>query len=134
MFQTGGLAYVYLIYGMYDMFNVVTNIAGKPHAILIRAVAPDIGIETMLERRKFLTLNSGLTSGPGKLARAMGIQRAHSGLSLQEDQIWLEEPRIHVDQEQIIASPRVGVEYAGEDALLPYRFRIRGSKWTSSAP
>lgn len=133
MFQRGGHAYVYLIYGMYNLFNVITNVENEPHAVLIRGIEPIEGIETMVERRKAKKLSHRLTAGPGVLTKALGIDRDHTGHTLLSSPIWLEDRNIHVPTGAIIASPRVGVDYAGEDALLPYRFRIADNPWTSPA-
>ncbi len=133
MYEPGGTAYVYLCYGIHHLFNVVTNLGGTPHAVLVRALEPLEGIETMLERRGMEKLVPALTAGPGSLSQAMGIHFRHSGLKLSGDEVWIEDRGIRVKKADIIASPRVGVSYAGEDALLPYRFRIKGNAWTSKA-
>ncbi|MBA3238475.1 MAG: DNA-3-methyladenine glycosylase [Parachlamydiaceae bacterium] len=127
MFQQGGVCYVYLCYGIHFLFNVITNTQDIPHAVLIRAIKPVDGLESMLERRKQTKLNAKLTSGPGTLSQALGITIAHSGLSLTGPQIWIEDRGVMIDPKDIIASPRVGVDYAKEDALLPWRFRINKS-------
>jgi DNA-3-methyladenine glycosylase len=133
MYACGGTAYVYLCYGIHDMFNVVTSQEGDPQAILVRAIMPTQGIETMTQRRRLSKVNYNLTAGPGAAARALGIKVQHSGLDLQSDLIWIEESDAIVSKMEIIASPRVGVAYAGNDALLPYRFRIQNNPWTSPA-
>lgn len=133
MYEKGGIAYVYLCYGIHHLFNIVTNAKTIPHAVLIRAIEPLEGIDMMLKRRKKQQLEYTLTSGPGSLSEAMGIHYSHSGISLIKDQIWIEDQGIKIKQENIIASPRVGVAYAKEDALLPYRFRIKDNPWTSKA-
>jgi DNA-3-methyladenine glycosylase len=133
MYALGGTAYVYLIYGVHPMFNIVTGEVGTPHAILVRAIEPIMGIETMLKRRKLDHLAPKLTAGPGALAKALGIKTAHSGSDLLSDEIWIEDHGISLGIDQILASPRVNVDYAGDDALLPYRFRIRNNPWTSPA-
>lgn len=125
MFGEGGTAYVYLCYGIHHLFNVVTAGAGTPHAILIRAGKPLQGIETMLARRGKSQLDKSLLAGPGSLAKAMGITTALSGQSLFGDQIWIEDQQIAVDDNAIWSGPRVGVDYAREDASLPYRFVLR---------
>ena len=125
MYATGGTAYVYLCYGIHSLFNVVTNVEGVPHAILIRGIAPLSGIETMEQRRKKKATTRGFASGPGTVSQALGIHYKHSGLSLLEDQLWLEDAGIVLQQEDILVSARIGVDYAAEDALLPYRFNIR---------
>jgi DNA-3-methyladenine glycosylase len=133
MYENGGISYVYLCYGIHHLFNVVTNIKGIPHAVLIRALEPVEGIDGMLRRRKKKQPDYSLTSGPGSLSEALGIHYSHSGISLSADKIWIEDEHIRVKKNAIMASPRVGVAYAGKDALLPYRFRITGNPWTSKA-
>lgn len=133
MYEEGGVAYVYLIYGFYDLFNVVTSQYETPHAILIRAIEPAEGIDIMLKRRQLEKPERKLTAGPGVLCKALGISRAENGISLIDDTVWIEDRNISFPDYQIIESPRVGVNYAEEDALLPYRFRVKDSKWTSKA-
>lgn len=133
MYEEGGVAYVYFIYGMYNLFNIITNSHGIAHAILIRAIEPAEGIDIMLRRRKMDALKRNLTAGPGTLTQALGITREQNGISLLEDTIWLEDRGVHIKEKDVIASPRVGVAYAEEHAELPWRFRIKGNKWTSPA-
>ena len=123
MFGPGGVAYVYLCYGIHHLFNVVTNIEGTPHAVLIRAGEPLAGVDTMLARRNKSDIDSTLLSGPGSLAKGLGISSALTGTDLMGDVIWIEDHQISVSPDEITAGPRVGVGYADEDALLPYRFR-----------
>jgi DNA-3-methyladenine glycosylase len=125
MFAPGGVAYVYLCYGVHHLFNIVTHKEGEPHAILIRALKPTHGMETMLLRRKSKKVDQKLTGGPATLAQSLGITTTHSGLSLIGDQIWLEANRAEIPQKQISISPRIGIDYAEEDRYLPYRFRIK---------
>lgn len=131
MYHEGGLAYVYLIYGMYHLFNIVTNEEGKADAVLIRAIEPVEGVEWMLERRGMAKPANRLTAGPGVLSQALGIQRKHYGLPVDGDTIWLEDRKVIIDNKEIEARPRVGVAYAEEDALLPWRFSLRNSPWVS---
>ena len=133
MFAKGGVAYVYLCYGIHHLFNVVTGKQDVPHAILIRAVEPVEGMDVMLARRKFTKIKTTLTAGPGTLTKALGITTAHDTLDLTGNQIWIEDTGEEIKEKNIIASPRVGVAYAQEDALLPWRFRVKNSKWTSPA-
>lgn len=133
MYHEGGVAYTYLIYGIYTLFNIITNVAGKADAILIRAIEPTEGIPEMQLRRKLTTLVPRLTAGPGLLTIALGITTKNYGTDLTGNIIWLEDRNKPLSDEEIIASPRVGVGYAGADALLPWRFRLKGSKWTSPA-
>lgn len=121
MFHEGGLAYVYLCYGIHHLFNIVTGKEGDPKAVLIRGVVPFEGLETMLERRNRPPMKR-LAAGPGTVSQALGVHTRHSGISLQDDAIWLEDHGIGVPENEIQIGPRIGVDYAGEDALLPYRF------------
>ncbi|MBN1914615.1 MAG: DNA-3-methyladenine glycosylase [Parachlamydiales bacterium] len=123
MYYDGGIAYVYLCYGMHHLFNVVTNIAGIPHAVLIRGIVPFHGIKTLLTRcnRK----SSSLISGPGNISKALAITKEHSGHSLLSEELWIEDPKTHDPDTEIIASPRIGVAYAKEDALKPWRFYLK---------
>jgi DNA-3-methyladenine glycosylase len=130
MFEEGGVAYVYLIYGIHHMFNVVTSSMGIPNAVLIRALEPITGLETMCERRGKTNLHK-LTSGPGSLSLAMGIDLNLYGCSLQSQRLWIEDSGILVNDNQIVATSRVGVDYADEDAFLPWRFYIRDNPWIS---
>jgi DNA-3-methyladenine glycosylase len=131
MFMEGGIAYVYLCYGIHEMFNVVTSVEGQPHAILIRAIHPTEGIEAMLLRRNMETLKPNITRGPGSVAKALGISRVINAISLQSDILWIEDRGLVVPDEKIAAAPRIGVDYAGDDALLLYRFYIKGDLYVS---
>ena len=135
MFEEGGMIYVYLCYGIHHLFNVVTAKKGMPHAVLIRAIEPINNIDLMLERRKLSKLKPQLSAGPGVMSKALGITTQHTGLSLLEEDspIWIEDTEERILESDIIASPRVGVDYAEECALWDWRFRIKGSKWTSKA-
>jgi DNA-3-methyladenine glycosylase len=135
MFATGGVAYVYLCYGIHHLFNIVTGKEGEANAVLVRGLEPVEGLEVMLERRKMATLKPRLTAGPGVLSKAMGIQTRHSGLALTDAQspIWIEDRGHTTPPEAIIAGPRVGVGYAEECAHWPWRFRVKDSRWTSPA-
>lgn len=131
MFGMGGTAYVYLCYGIHHLFNVVTNASDIPHAVLIRAVEPLDGIEYMLQRRGKAVLQPSLTAGPGALSMALGIHTRQSGLSLLGTDIWLEDRGMKIAKKDIVSATRVGVAYAAEDALLPYRFFVNGNKYVS---
>ena len=133
MFEPGGVAYVYLCYGIHNLFNIVTHTKNVPHAVLIRAIEPACGITTMLKRRKKKMLTRSLTAGPGSLTKALGIRVEHSGISLTSSVIWIEDHGYNFLDEEIIASPRVGVAYAQEHAALPLRFRLKNNSWTSIA-
>lgn len=129
MFEEGGIAYVYLCYGIHHLFNVVTNKKGNADAVLIRALQPRQGTAYMLARMNVNTLKR-ITSGPGKLTRAMGIDRKWNGVSLSNSDLWIEEG-VKVRPSQIITSTRVGIDYAGEDATLPWRFYLKDNEWVS---
>ena len=131
MFQSGGLAYVYLCYGIHHLFNVVTNVKDTPHAVLIRALDPLQGINTMLERTGKKKIDYTLTKGPGNVSKALGIHTSHTGLSLLEDEIYIADDGFTVAKKNIIATPRIGVDYAGEDAKLPYRFILKDNPYVS---
>lgn len=125
MFMEGGVSYVYLCYGMYSLFNVVTNRKNIPHAVLVRAIQPFEGIAKILERRKSETLKKNLTVGPGKVSSALGINfKTHNAQNLRGNKIWIEERGIFVSEKNIRTGTRIGVDYAGEDAKLPYRFWV----------
>ncbi|MCC8426048.1 DNA-3-methyladenine glycosylase [Mucilaginibacter sp. UR6-11] len=131
MYEQGGIAYVYLCYGIHEMFNVVTSVEGQPHAILIRAIQPTDGLDIMQLRRNMPVVKPTITSGPGSVAQALGISRKINAISLQSDTLWIEEKGMVIPDEQIVAVPRVGVAYAKEDALLPYRFYLKGNPYVS---
>jgi DNA-3-methyladenine glycosylase len=131
MFEKGGHAYVYLCYGIHYLFNVVTNAPGTPDAVLIRALEPLQGIEEMKLRRGERVTNFHLTSGPGKLSRALGIDRSLNGKFLTDNDVWIEDLGKKMASKNIEVSPRIGIDYAGEDALLPWRFSIKGNRWVS---
>lgn len=129
MFGLGGTAYVYFVYGMYHQFNVVSNVESVPHAILIRALEPEEGIDVMRERRR-INGDRGLTSGPGKLCLALGIDRTHTGEDLLGSRIWLEEGR-QVKPQNIVSGERVGIDYAEEYAVKMWRFWVKNSPFVS---
>ena len=124
MYGPGGMAYVYLCYGIHHLFNVVTNVSGVPHAVLVRAGEPHSGLSAMLQRRDKPHADRSLLAGPGSVARALGITTALSGSSLLNGPIRIEDHGLRVEQARISASPRVGIDYAAEDAGRPYRFRL----------
>lgn len=138
MYAAPGTAYVYICYGMHHLFNVVTNVANVPDAVLIRAVEPLQGIETMLVRRGQNSLNNTLTKGPGNVSKALGISKVHSGLNVGSDTIFISEENDSAcfswPITSIGSSKRIGVESAAEDALLPYRFYVKGNRFVSGYP
>ncbi|MBI1341592.1 MAG: DNA-3-methyladenine glycosylase [Terrimonas sp.] len=134
MYATGGKAYVYLCYGIHYLFNVVTNQQDIPHAILIRALEPLSGQDAMMKRSGKKAAAHTLTKGPGNLSKAMGIQVRHSGLSLLGDTMHILDDGFRYAENEIARSPRIGVDYAGEDARLPYRFYVKGHPFVSGKP
>lgn len=123
IFGDPGRAYIYLCYGIHHLFNVVTNRSGLADAVLVRAVQPLEGIEVMKRRRN--TENSGnLTNGPGKFTQAMGITTSLNKTPLSEAPLWIEDRSIKFPKNEILASKRIGIDYAGEDANLLWRFTI----------
>lgn len=131
IYDEGGKAYVYLCYGIHYLFNITTNKKGLADAILVRAIEPIEGIDLMLKRRNKTKVTPQLTAGPGVLSQALGINKSHYGLPLNGSGVWLEDRGVEIKDEDIIAGPRIGVDYAGEDALLPWRFFIKGNKFVS---
>ncbi|MBA2611135.1 MAG: DNA-3-methyladenine glycosylase [Bacteroidetes bacterium] len=125
MYGKGGVSYVYLCYGIHRLFNIVTNKKDIPQAILIRAIYPTKGIEEIVKRRG-LKFSSNLCVGPGKVSQALGINLLHNNLSLTGKEIWLQDDKIKIKKSDIQVGPRIGIDYAGEDAKLPYRF------WTTN--
>lgn len=128
MYSEGGCAYVYLCYGIHPLFNIVTSVKDEPHAVLIRGIEPLHGIEIMTNRKgkNILSLKDGI--GPGNVTKLLGIHVIHSGLNLYntanpEMGIWLRDEGINVLDTDVKTGTRIGVGYASEDALLPYRFQ-----------
>ena len=131
MFKKGGVAYVYLCYGVHYLFNIVCNLRNIPHAILIRSIEPIEGIDLMKKRRNVKTNSYNLTNGPGKLCQALGITKKFNNKSLMDNDIWIEDTGYIIPDKNILSVPRIGVDYAGKDAKLPYRFYIKSNKWVS---
>lgn len=131
MYAVGGTAYVFFVYGMHHQFNVVTGPAGRPHAVLVRAVEPEEGVEVMRARRP-VPKERELTSGPGKLCRALALDLTFDGEDLTTSgRVWLEEAGVRYRPAQVASGPRIGVDYAAEDALQPWRFWVEGNEYVS---
>lgn len=137
MYMDGGHAYVYLIYGIYNCMNITANVADVPEAVLIRAVYPTVGRDLFLKNYKLRGRRAGLpdsssemsdaaifklANGPGKLCNSMNIDRRHDKLSMLGDELFL------IDEgyvpRKILRSPRIGIDYAGEDRDNPWRFTV----------
>ena len=127
MFEAGGLAYVYFVYGMHHQFNVVVSPQGVADAILIRSLEPVAGLEIMQKRRNNTKI-SNLTTGPGKLCQALGITREQNAIDLTENLLWIS-PR--TETPKIITSKRIGIDYAEEYKDKPWRFLIADNKFIS---
>ncbi len=138
MLMEGGIAYVYLCYGIHPLFNVVTNCAGQGDAVLIRGLEPTCGVEHMLKRRKYDRAKYQLTAGPGCLSVALGINTSHDRTPLNSDSIWISDrdeqskakARIYSESDLQIGT-RVGMTSAGPDAKRPWRFSVPQNKWVS---
>jgi len=131
-YAEGGHVYVFFVYGMYYQLNLVTGLVDHPHVVLIRAVEPVEGIELMRRRRGEMK-DKNLTSGPGKLCIALGIDRDLNGEDLTEsERIWVEEYRT-IRKMAIASGPRVGIDYAEEFIEMPWRFWIEGNDFVSGA-
>lgn len=125
MYREGGVAYVYLCYGMHHLLNFVTNADGIPDAVLIRGILPTHGEELMLHRTGKRNITRDIGIGPGKVSKLLGITVKDNGLSLCGERLWVEDRGLLVPDSSLQVTPRIGVDYAGEDALLPYRFVMR---------
>jgi DNA-3-methyladenine glycosylase len=134
MYSPAGTSYIYICYGIHQMLNVVTNDKDVPDAVLIRAIEPMEGIDTMLQRTGKPVLNNTLTKGPGNVGKALGLFKQHSGMSLMEDTISIYSDKVKIEESRIGISKRIGVDYAGDDALLPYRFYVKGNPFVSGRP
>ncbi len=130
MYQIGGTAYVYFIYGMHYQFNVVTNVKEIPHAVLVRALEPVEGIELMRKRRRGQS-DDNLTNGPGKLCIALGIDRRLDRADLLESRVWIEEGEAPISASAIACGPRIGIDYAEGWVEKPWRFWIRDNPFVS---
>ncbi len=125
MFERGGYAYIYFCYGMHYLFNIVTGKKDWAQAVLIRAIQPTIGVEYILQRRKQNKQHNKICDGPAKTAQALGLTKLQNGILLQENVIYIEENKIIIDTNSIQVTKRIGIDYAGKDALLPWRFQLK---------
>jgi DNA-3-methyladenine glycosylase len=134
MYEAGGVAYIYICYGMHHLMNVVTGPKDNAHAVLIRALEPADGVELMAARRNMKEEDSRLTKGPGVLSLALGLTSDMSGVSLHASSspVWIEDRGLHIGSHEICSGPRIGVESAGDAALWPWRYFVKGNKYVSA--
>ena len=132
MYGLGGTAYVYFVYGMYYQFNVVTNVEETPHAVLVRALEPVEGLPIMRRRRAGRS-EYELTSGPGRLCVALGIDRGLDKDDLLGDRVWIEEAD-SISPGQIARGPRIGIDYAEKWVTKPWRFWLKDNPFVSRHP
>lgn len=125
MYKPGGVAYIYLCYGIHHLFNFVTGPEEIPHAVLLRGIYPRIGLNIMEQRRNMKFRQNGFSDGPGKVTQCLGLSVQDNGKKIGGDSVWVEDCGIRLFKSNIYTGPRIGVDYAGEDALLPYRFLIK---------
>lgn len=131
MYLAGGVTYVYLCYGIHHLLNVVSGMVGNPQAVLIRAIEPTEGVELMLERRRMEKLAPRITAGPGATSQALGIDKQLNAKDLSANEIWIEDSDNLCGEDEIVATTRIGVAYAQEHALWPFRFYLKGNKYVS---
>lgn len=137
MYEAGGVAYIYLNYGVHYLINLVTGPAGIAHCVLIRGIEPLEGLPIMLQRRGLSEVSAKLTAGPGRLTKAMGITGKYNAHSINGEHIWLTDepkPAPKPGKIEIESGPRIGIGYAGEDMLRPYRFWIKDNPFVSTPP
>ena len=134
MYKAGGVAYIYICYGMHHLTNIVTGPEEHAHAVLIRALQPFDGIAIMSKRRKMKPDDFRLTKGPGALSVALGLTNELSGTSLhaRSAKLWVEDRGIKIEAEQICSGKRIGVESAGDAAHWPWRYFVKGNKYVSA--
>ena len=131
MYSPGGVVYMYICYGIHDMLNIVTGPAHCAHAVLIRALQPTVGLETMRERRTVRHEDPRLCRGPGALAKALALKKVHNGSSLQGPEIWIEDQGLSYPDTEVVAGPRIGLNIAEPYKSIPWRFYVRGNVYVS---
>jgi DNA-3-methyladenine glycosylase len=125
LFRSGGIAYVYTCYGIHQLLNVVTGPIDTPHAVLIRAIFPTHGLDVIAKRRGKSAADKTLVQGPGKVCQALAVKKEHNGCSFNQHPLWIEDAPLSIPKEVIQAGPRIGIDYAEEHALLPWRFYMK---------
>jgi DNA-3-methyladenine glycosylase len=130
MYHEGGLAYVYLCYGIHHLLNIVTSVEDDPQCVLIRSIEPLFGIEEMALRRPMSPEKPAFSCGPGSAAKALGIDFSFNGTSLTGDRIWIEDHGLKYNASQIGKDSRIGIAYAQEHATLPLRFFVKNNRYS----
>jgi DNA-3-methyladenine glycosylase len=131
MYAAGGVVYMYICYGIHDMLNIVTGAEGVSHAVLIRAIEPTSGIEMMRRRRGLENDDKRLCKGPGALAKALGLTKRYNGVSLQGDEIWIEDQGMFFSDESVVSCPRIGLNIEEPYKSIPWRFYVKGNRYIS---
>ncbi|WP_066439262.1 DNA-3-methyladenine glycosylase [Chryseobacterium sp. CCH4-E10] len=131
MYLPGGFCYVYLCYGIHHLLNIVISQKNDPKSILIRSVEPYLGLPVMERRRDMTVSSKAISSGPGSVCKALGIDMTFNKKSLTGERIWIEESESSYNAEDIASTPRIGVDYAGEHAQLSLRFYLRNNRFVS---
>ncbi|AZA57726.1 DNA-3-methyladenine glycosylase [Chryseobacterium shandongense] len=131
MYLPGGFCYVYLCYGIHHLLNIVISQKNDPKSILIRSVEPYLGLPVMERRRDMTASSKAISSGPGSVCKALGIDMTFNKKSLTGERIWIEESESSYNAEDIASTPRIGVDYAGEHAQLSLRFYLRNNRFVS---
>lgn len=130
MFGPAGHAYMFLLYGTSWAFNVTAGAVGEPHAVLVRALEPVLGVTLMATRRGRLATDREISNGPGKLCAALGLDRRHYGACLWQGQLFIADgPAGRVGR-----STRINIDYAGVWTRRPWRFYERNNRYVSVAP
>jgi len=132
LYGAPGTVYIYISYGLHHLFNVITNRKNIPHGVLIRALEPLEGIDIMVERTGKSASDYSITKGPGNLSRAMGMSREHNGSDLFSGEIFIADDGFRYKKDQFMSTKRIGIESAGKDADLPYRFIVKENRYVSA--
>jgi DNA-3-methyladenine glycosylase len=132
LYGAPGTVYVYICYGMHHLFNVITDKKDIPHGVLIRALEPLEGMDHMLQRTGKFSADYTITKGPGNLSQAMGMSKLHSGCDIFSEEIFIADDGLRYKKNQIVVTKRIGVDGAGKDANLLYRFIVKGNPYVSA--
>lgn len=131
MYQPGGYSYIYLCYGIHHLFNIVVSLKNDPKSVLIRSVEPYQGFSVIENRRNRSSSDKSISSGPGSVCKALGIDMTFNRKPLTGEDIWIEDSGLQYRTEDIASTPRIGVAYADEHAQLPLRFYLKNNRYVS---